>query len=203
MEKISTLLKHVLQEYPEVYMHSINVSRLATMFALYLEMSPQEVQKICLGAYLHDIGKIGIPKEILFKKGKLETEEYKEIQKHPLIGYGMAADLIQDEEIKIIILQHHERCDGKGYPLGLNKDEIHLYARIVSLCDVYDALISDRPYRKAYSKQEALDMMGEGMGTQFDEVLGEKFLKFIQQNAVEITLESKEKIKCLLSEIII
>lgn len=196
MEGIPMLLKLMLQEYPEVYMHSINVSRLATMFALYLGMTIQEVQKIGLGSYLHDIGKIKIPKEILFKKGKLEIEEYKEIQKHPLIGYEIATDLIQDEEIKIIILQHHERCDGKGYPLGLNKDEIHLYARIVSLCDVYDALISDRYYRKAFSKKEALSIMEEGMGTQFDEDLGEKFLNFIQQDVVEITLGSKE---CLLN----
>ena len=119
-------------------------------------------------AVLHDIGKIGIADTILRKKGKLTPEEYKIIKNHPQIGAEIIRAVHFLKDVVPIVLHHHERFDGQGYPSGLKNGEIPLSARIVAIADAYQALMSDRPYRKAYSKKEALNILKKEAGTHFD-----------------------------------
>jgi len=123
------------------------------------------------GAMLHDIGKIGISDSILRKKAKLTAEEYRIIKTHPKIGAEIIRAVHFLRDVVPVVLYHHERWDGKGYPSGLKEREIPLLARIVSIADAYQALISDRPYRKAFSKKEALEILKNEAGTHFDKDL--------------------------------
>jgi len=120
------------------------------------------------GAMLHDIGKIGIKDSILRKKAKLTPEEYLMIELHPKIGAEIIRSIHFLKDVVPIVLHHHERWDGKGYPSGLKGQEIPLTARIIAICDAYQALTSDRPYRKAYSKRGALEILKKEAGERFD-----------------------------------
>jgi HD-GYP domain-containing protein (c-di-GMP phosphodiesterase class II) len=131
-------------------------------------------------ALLHDLGKIGISEKILNKKAKLDKKEYDEIKKHPQI----AADILRPVQflhgLIPFIFYHHERWDGKGYPSGIKGDEIPIGARIIAIADVYEALTSNRPYRKAYSREKAIQIIREGSGKQFDPRIVSVFLKIIE-----------------------
>jgi HD-GYP domain-containing protein (c-di-GMP phosphodiesterase class II) len=135
-------------------------------------------------AMLHDLGKIGIPDEILLKKGKLTDSEYDIIRKHPQIGAEIIRHIHFLKDVAPIVLYHHERFDGFGYCSGLKGKEIPLGARIIAIADVYQALTSDRPYRKAYSKEEALKIITEGSGTQFDPEIVKVFFEIIEAKEV-------------------
>jgi HD-GYP domain-containing protein (c-di-GMP phosphodiesterase class II) len=123
---------------------------------------------IARGAYLHDLGKIGIPDEILNKPGRLTQDEREVIETHPQLGYEIASGASGLEETLGVILHHHERYDGGGYPLGLTGKEVPIEARVVTVADVWDALTSDRAYRKGWSAPEALAHIEAGRGTHFD-----------------------------------
>ena len=142
------------------------------------------IDDIRSAAFLHDIGKIGIPDAILFKKGKLTEEEYNIIKSHSVIGYELIADAIKDLEGQSIyslaleiVRHHHERWDGKGYPDGLSGMDIPLSARIMAVADVYDALISRRPYKEPFTHDRAVQIISEGRGTQFDPDIVDAFMK--------------------------
>jgi len=145
------------------------------------------LEDVSNAAILHDIGKIAIPDEILNKPGKLTETEFETMKQHTVIGGEMlaAADKRFTEQIgaqsylslaQAIALHHHEKWDGTGYPEGLSGDEIPLAARITALCDVYDAVTSDRVYKKAWSHEEALDLIHKGRGSHFDPVITYVFL---------------------------
>jgi len=134
-------------------------------------LSKEMLSNLERGATLHDIGKIGISDSILRKEGKLTPEEYETIKMHPKIGAEIIRAVHFLEDVVPVVLHHHERWDGKGYPSGLKAKEIPLLARIVCIADTYQALISDRPYRKAYSKKEALEILKKEAGTHFDKDL--------------------------------
>jgi diguanylate cyclase (GGDEF)-like protein len=146
-----------------------------------LDLPKVETEQVKQAAILHDLGKIGISERILLKKGKLTKKEFAEIKKHPVI----AADIIRPihflKEIVPMVLHHHERWDGKGYPTGLKGEEIPIGARIIAIADVYQALTSDRPYRKAFSKKEAVRIIKNGSGTQFDPKVVDVFLKVLKR----------------------
>jgi HD-GYP domain len=131
----------------------------STELAKALKLSREETERVKQAAVLHDLGKIGISDKILHKKSKLTKKEYDEIKRHPQI----AADIIRPiqfmHDIIPLILYHHERWDGHGYPAGLKNEEIPIGARIISMADVYQALTSDRPYRKAFSKKQAMKII--------------------------------------------
>ncbi|MCK5393477.1 MAG: diguanylate cyclase [Candidatus Omnitrophica bacterium] len=154
---------------------------IAEKIAKTLKLSKEEIANIKHAAILHDLGKVGICQSILSKKGVLNTEEREIIKTHPSI----AAEILR--EIHVLrgaipsILYHHERYDGKGYPLGIKGEDIPLGARIIAISDVYEALISDRPYRKAFSKKKALEIIEEGIGTQFDPNICKIFLQIIKE----------------------
>ena len=138
-------------------------------------LSVQHVEDLAFASSLHDIGKVGIPDAILLKRGPLTPEERKVIEQHAEIG-GRCLEAIQHqlgnddflELAKLIAFTHHERWDGDGYPFGLSKDKIPLAGRIVAVADVYDALTTKRPYKRAFPHEEAYQLIVSGAGTQFD-----------------------------------
>jgi HD-GYP domain-containing protein (c-di-GMP phosphodiesterase class II) len=122
-----------------------------------------------VGSLLHDLGKTKIPIEILNKNGKLTDEEYSIIKKHPELGYKIVQNVKEvNERARAIILEHHERVDGKGYPYGLTGDKISKFSKIACISDVYDAIVSDRVYRKGFAANEAYEFVLGGGGSFFD-----------------------------------
>jgi HD-GYP domain-containing protein (c-di-GMP phosphodiesterase class II) len=132
-------------------------------------------------AMVHDIGKIGIPEEILNKEGKLTPYEIDIMRQHPALGASIIKDIPFGDRVLDGVLHHHERLDGKGYPLGISGDDIGIQARIIAVCDVWDALTSNRSYRDALPHHAALKIMEEGRGTQFDSIILDHFLHIISK----------------------
>jgi len=153
----------------------------ATEISRALNLPEDEVELIKQAAMLHDLGKIGISEKILIKKSKLVKEEFEEIKRHPQIGVDIIRPIKFFHNIIPLILYHHERWDGRGYPSGLKGEEIPIGARIVAIADAYQALTSNRPYRKAYSQEKALKLIKKGSGFQFDPMIVTKFLQIIKQ----------------------
>jgi HD-GYP domain-containing protein (c-di-GMP phosphodiesterase class II) len=153
----------------------------ATEIARALDLSREEIELVRQAAVLHDLGKIGISEKILLKKDKLTKKEFEQIKKHPQIGADIIRPIHFLHALIPLIFYHHERWDGQGYPSGLKAEEIPIGARIIAIADVYQALISDRPYRKAYSKAEAIRIIKEGSGTQFDPGVVSALLKILQK----------------------
>lgn len=145
-----------IDEY--TFIHSINVSTLALILGINLGLEKEELYDLYVGAILHDIGKSFVPIEYIKKENKLTDVEFDSVKKHTIMGYEY---ILIDSQIslpsKMIVLQHHERYDGLGYPYGLRGKQIHKLARIVTIADIYDALTSDRSYRKAVSCNEAME----------------------------------------------
>jgi diguanylate cyclase (GGDEF)-like protein/PAS domain S-box-containing protein len=161
--------------------HVENTVKYATELAKALNLSKEETELVKQASMLHDLGKVGISENILLKKSKLTKKEYEEIKKHPQIGADIIRPIQYLREIIPFIFYHHERWDGKGYPSGIKGEEIPVGARIIALADVYQALTSDRPYRKAYSKKKAIEIIEEGAGTQFDPTIVDIFLKILSK----------------------
>lgn len=152
-----------------LYTHSLNVAIYACQLALANGLPLKSVEEIGLGAILHDVGKLSIPLEILNKPGKLTDEEYEQVKSHSSVGFDILRKI---HEIPLLVshcaLQHHERIDGKGYPRGLSGDEIHIYSKIISVADVFDAVTSHRAYRAPFLPHKAMELLYSGSGTQFD-----------------------------------
>ncbi len=157
--------------------HSSSVSRYSVALAKAINLPKKEVERIKLGALLHDIGKIGIPEDVLTKPSQLTDEEFKIIQQHPTIGVQKILEPNPSlHDLIPIVKYHHEQWNGKGYPEGLKGEEIPLAARIVAIADTYHALISDRPYRKGLSIEKACKILEEGAGIQWDKELIRQFV---------------------------
>lgn len=159
--------------------HSENTMLIATKIGGYLDFSKREMENLKHAAILHDLGKIGIPDNILNKKGKLTPEEYEIIKRHPQIGAEIIRSVHFLNEVVPLVLYHHEWYDGSGYPAGLKGNEIPIGARIISLADAHQALISDRPYRKAYSPDEAMRILKKAARKQFDQKIVEVFFEIM------------------------
>lgn len=153
--------------------HSLRVADMSVEIASALGIRGVELEDIHIAAHLHDIGKIGIPDKVLYKPGKLLPEEYRKIQKHPEIGYSILSKSRSLLSIAEIVLSHHERWDGGGYPKRLRGKAIPLGARIIAVSDAVDAMTSSRPYRKALSPEETMAEVLRGAGLQFDPDLAE------------------------------
>jgi len=150
--------------------HCRRVVEYSLMMGRYLKFSDGELLRLCHGALLHDIGKIGVPDAILHKPGPLTEEEWTVMRTHPQLGALLVADVRQLEQAREVILAHHERFDGKGYPNGLAGDAVPLAARVFTIADAFDAMISDRPYRSAMSLSDARAEVRRCSGTQFDPI---------------------------------
>lgn len=141
---------HGIRDYDDMtYVHSLNVSLICSIFGTWLKLPKEEVRILTLGGLLHDIGKMLVPREILTKAEKLTNEEYDLIKQHSILGYQALKDHPIDIRVKYAALMHHERCDGSGYPNGFKSDQIEEFSKIIAIADVYDAMTSNRRYRKA------------------------------------------------------
>ena len=160
--------------------HSYRVVELMLRFARRLGFKEEELQPLRYGALLHDIGKMVIASSIVNKPGPLDEQEWTIMRRHPLIAYELLKEIAYLKDSLDIPYLHHEWWNGSGYPLGISGENIPLAARMFALVDVFDALTSDRPYRKAYSLDEALAIIRSLAGTQFDPDLTEKFLRLIE-----------------------
>lgn len=188
LEELATSLAGAIDaKDPYTKGHSTSVSKYAEALARALNMPEAEVQRIKLGALLHDVGKIGIPESVLKKPTHLSDEEWEVMKQHPTIGAEKV--LMQNEALKDLmpmVKYHHEHIDGSGYPCKLKGDEIPLEARIVAVADTYHALISDRPYRKGLGVEKACEILQSGAGTQWDAELVRKFIQIAPALATTI-----------------
>jgi len=156
---------------------SVGVTGISLSKTLFEASDGHNMHELGAGFFLHDLGKVEIDQVILNKPGRLTAEEIRQIQRHPVLGFKLLHRTGQlTEECKLIVLQHHERYDGKGYPKGIKGIDIHLYGRICIIADVYDALTSDRPYREKMTPFAALKLMQTGMVDHFDKKLFKKFV---------------------------
>lgn len=146
--------------------HSEAVAMIVSEMATHMDLPSEEIESITIAGRLHDLGKIGVPDRILLKPGKLTTEEFALIKKHPVVGATILGAIPSLKTEVLVIRHHHERLDGKGYPDGLKGNKIPLWARMMAVADTYHALISDRPYRKGMSQDKALDIIHDVRGTQ-------------------------------------
>lgn len=155
-----------LKSYDDyTYEHSVHVSILSIILGICHGYDRLQLKALGMGAILHDIGKINIPLEILNKPTSLTYEEYMLVKKHPWDGFTLINSIDLPRGSAQGIVQHHERIDGRGYPRGIDKASIHEYGLIVAVADVFDALVSDRPYRRGFNNQEAIEMMEQEKGT--------------------------------------
>lgn len=157
--------------------HTKRVANYTRRIGIAMGLSASELRQLSYISYLHDIGKIGIGDEILYKKGPLNNEEWEIMKQHPLKGSKIASASLQLEEIADLILKHHEHWDGSGYPLGLEQEEIPLEARILAVSDAFDVMTSNRPYRKAMSRDQAFAELERCAGSQFDPQIVAIFIK--------------------------
>jgi putative nucleotidyltransferase with HDIG domain len=164
--------------------HSNRVTDISAIIGREIGCSAEELEILNVAGRLHDIGKIGVRDEILLKPGKLTKEEFEKIKEHPMIGVNIIKNLgFWEREIDIIKC-HHERFDGTGYPEGLKGNDIPALSRILSVADVYDALASDRPYRKKMDEESILNYIKEGAGTQFDPKVVDIFIKLYNEGKI-------------------
>jgi putative nucleotidyltransferase with HDIG domain len=159
--------------------HTIRVAEMSIQLARSMGISESELLNIRRGALLHDIGKMGIPDAILLKPGPLTTEDLVVMKQHPVHAYKMLSPISFLRQSLNIPYCHHEKWDGKGYPNSLKGEKIPVEARIFAVVDVWDALISDRPYRKAWPEEKALEHIRKESGRHFDPEVVEAFLKMI------------------------
>ncbi|MRV74385.1 DUF3391 domain-containing protein [Duganella sp. FT92W] len=162
------------------YMHSVAVCALMIALGKQLELDDEQIRQAGLAGLLHDIGKMAVPAPILNKPGKLTDEEFNAVKQHPVKGHQMLLETPGMLEAALdVCLHHHEKIDGSGYPEGLKGDQISLFARMGAICDVYDAITSNRPYKQGWCPAESLRRMAEWSKGHFDEHMFAAFIKCI------------------------
>ncbi|MGI8782514.1 MAG: HD-GYP domain-containing protein [Acidobacteriota bacterium] len=183
---LELLVKALDAREHETHNHSVRVQAYTLRLAQQFDFDEARIVDLARGALLHDIGKIGVSDAILLKPGKLTLEEKAEIFKHPLIGYEMFQGVRFLDKAARMVLYHHERFDGAGYPEGLKGEEIPLESRMFAVLDTYDAMTSDRPYRKKLPVEVAREEIRRVSGSQLDPAVVEEFFKVPQQDWDEI-----------------
>lgn len=174
---IKNIVDTINSKSPREKAHSERVSELCILMGQALKFNETDIKKLKTFALLHDIGKIAISDEILNKPGRLNEKELQEMKRHSEIGYRILSTSNDLSEIAEYALAHHERWDGKGYPKGIKETEIPLFSRICTIADAYDAMTSNRSYRKAMPKEFAIDELKNGAGSQFDPNLVNIFIE--------------------------
>jgi HD-GYP domain-containing protein (c-di-GMP phosphodiesterase class II) len=162
--------------------HSERVSRGSGMIARHVGMRPERIDAIMVAGMLHDVGKLGVPTKVLQKTGPLTEEEYAAIQLHPMRGLEIVKEIGFLNEARAGIMFHHERLDGRGYPMGFAGHEIPEFARIIAVADAFDSMTSTRSYREARGIDEAVDELRSGAGSQFDPLLVEAFIAALERD---------------------
>lgn len=165
--------------------HSTRVAAISRQIAREAGFSVVECEEVYFAALLHDVGKIGVPDEVINKTGRLTDEEFQQIKLHPVLGYQILSSITHSPYLSIGAHYHHERYDGRGYPDGLAGEDIPVIARIIAVADAYDAMTSTRSYRNALSQQKVRDEIANGLGTQFDYQFAAIMLRLIDTGTVE------------------
>lgn len=168
-------------------LHSTRLAEWAVRLGQELGLSDSGLRDLEVGAILHDIGKVGVPDGILNKPAALDPEERKQIEKHPEYGWAILRVIPGFKPASLLVLHHHERMDGKGYPAGLNHAEIPLGSRIISVIDAFDAMVSDRSYRKGLTAEEAVRRLLADSGTQFDSEVVRLFVDVTLTDLADVT----------------
>ncbi|MDT8858677.1 HD-GYP domain-containing protein [Alkalihalobacillus sp. MEB130] len=184
-----TLLSDMFVYDSYIFTHSLNVTVYTLGLAVDLGFSDKQLMDIGLGSLLHDVGKMVIPLEILNKPGRLTDEEFQVMQEHSMAGFNILRNIPNLSLLSAhCALQHHERLDGTGYPRGLKHDDIHYYAKMIAIADVFDAVTSHRVYRKPMLPHEGLELLYSGVGNQFDQNLVEAFRRTVAIYPVGLTV---------------
>ncbi len=179
VEKLMDMLRCQRDYDEQIFVHSINVSLISGVCASWLKLNDEVVRDIKLAGLLHDIGKMKLPMSIVQKPDKLTEEEYNTIMQHPLLGYQILKDCDISEDIRLAALEHHEKCDGTGYPEKLSNNNISMYAKIVAIADVYDAMTAARCYRAPLCHFDVINTIFNDTYTKFDYAYTSVFLKNI------------------------
>jgi len=180
-EIIKALAQAIEAKDPYTHGHSIRVMKYANLITQKLDLPVEDKESIKFAAVLHDIGKIGISEIVLNNSDKLTSEQYNEIKQHPIIGQNIIQPIELLKPIQPLIRHHHEWFNGNGYPDGLSRENIPFGARILAVVDAYDAIKSDRPYRKSFSEERAIQELKHGSGSQFDPDLVKIFLEILKE----------------------
>jgi len=200
-ENILTVLGDVFLYDNYVYHHSFQVTTYSIAIAKEMNYSYEEIRQIALGALLHDVGKMLIPQEILFKPGKLSEEEFEEVRKHTTFGFDVLRGL---HTVSLLIahcaFQHHERLDGSGYPRGLIDFEIHPFAKIIAVADVFDAVTSNRVYKGKMQPSQGIAILEAGKGTLYDAKVVDAFTKIIAHYPNGTTVVLSDESRAIISK---
>jgi HD-GYP domain-containing protein (c-di-GMP phosphodiesterase class II) len=186
-QRIASCLHKLWLHDSTTYRHSIRVSQMARRMAAELHLNQKQSQQLILGCSLHDIGKIFVPKSILEKPSPLTGNEWELMKRHPIWGNEfLQNEGITNTDIASAVLYHHERLDGTGYPFGLNASDIPFYAKICSILDAFDCMVSDRSYRKSISFADAKIELWENRNKQFDPYYLTVFLQISESHFFEL-----------------
>lgn len=195
-----SLLSDVFVYDNYIFTHSFNVTMYSLAIGSELGLSPKDLETLGLGAILHDVGKLTVPTEVLFKPGKLAQEEYERIKEHADAGFQILRNI---QTISLLVahcaFQHHERLNGTGYPRGIKGDEILPFAKIIAVADVFDAVTSNRVYRKALLPHNGLEILYAGIGTLYDEKIVHAFKNTIAIYPIGISVELSDGRKGVVS----
>ena len=189
-------LNNIKEKDEYTYTHCVNVAFYAMLIAKWLNLAKEEIEEVIQAGLLHDIGKVLVPDEILNKRGKLSEKEFDIMKNHSLLGYFCIKHSAEiSQSVKEAVLSHHERSDGSGYPYGLHDHEIHLFAKIIAIADVYDAMTQDRVYKKGVNPFAAFEMFQTLGMNMFDIRVLDVFLKNISLNftGLNVILENGER----------
>lgn len=179
------------------FKHSVDVATISMILAKQQGLSPAQIHEIGVSGLLHDVGKTKVPLEILNKPGPLDDDEFAIMRQHSVYGYRMIKDRQEfSETVSLAVLQHHEKMNGRGYPMGVSADQITPYAKILSVADIYDALVTERPYKTAYSQRDAIEMI-MSMTAELDMTAMKSFLESMILYPVDsiVELSNGEKAK--------
>lgn len=185
---LASIKTTMFEKSNETEEHAERLAKMSRQLGQALGLSEEELVELELSSALHDIGKIAIDDRILKKPGKLTDSEWREIKRHPEVGFRIAQASPEFKHISEYILCHHERWDGKGYPQGIEGENIPLISRIIALVDAYDAMTEDRVYRKSVNIEEAIDEIKKNAGTQFDPHIARIFVEKVLMNIESKTL---------------
>lgn len=162
------------------YNHTNRVAKYCQMMTRQLNLGRDDARTLMVGAYLHDLGKINYQKELLIASAPLTDEQWAELKKHPVYGAEIVRQIGGFDEIVTLILQHHERFDGKGYPYGVAGNDLNRLSRVLTIADSFDAMVNDRPYKKKMTQEQAMEELRRCAGSQFDPELVEQFINMLQ-----------------------
>jgi putative nucleotidyltransferase with HDIG domain len=181
---------HNIEDYDDsTYSHSLNVALISNVIGQWMDYNEQDIEVLTISGLLHDIGKLMVPEDILKKPGKLTDDEFQLIKLHPIMGYDLVKNEDIDPRIKEVILKHHERCDGTGYPSMLTGENISEFAKIVAIADIYDAMTSKRIYRDAFCPFEVIRLFEDEGFQKYDAKILLNFLERIGQAYINNTVQ--------------